>query len=68
MPIIKQSDLDDLRRLRDFEAAYLSWRDHVLRLLASEKFTGSDQSGERKDWIAVADIQNLLRCLEDQRG
>jgi hypothetical protein len=87
MPNMRQADVDDLIRLRSFEAAYVSWRDHIIRLLASEKFTGTEQMAcythrhhggydeschdcteVRKDWIAVADILNLLRCLEDQRG
>jgi hypothetical protein len=90
MPNVKQADVDELVRLRSFEAAYLDWRDHVLRLLASEKFQGFDTikvpcdvhypydwtakcgmcrtREERKDWIAIADVQNLLRCLEDQRA
>jgi hypothetical protein len=37
---------------------------------APHKFSGCAACNipERKDWMAVQDIQNWLRCLEDQRN
>ena len=41
--------------LTDFEA-------HLL----SDKFTGTEPSGERKDWIAVADVLRWLELLKSE--
>jgi len=34
-------------------------------LLAGPKFTGVDQDGTRKDWIATADVLRRLETLRD---
>jgi hypothetical protein len=67
MPIVKQSDIDELERLRANERAYLDWRDSFIRLLHSEKFRGTDVDGGRKDWIATKDVLDWLECLEAVR-
>ena len=49
------------QRLIDKEAKLMDFRAHLL----SQKFSGIDTDGDRKDWIATADV---LRWIEDIRA
>lgn len=38
----------------------------ITALLHSPKFTGTESNGERKDWIATADVLNWIRETRTQ--
>ena len=53
--------------LKEREAATEQWESQFRSHLHSDKFKGTD-NGERKDWIAVADVLRWLDTLNNVRG
>lgn len=37
---------------------------HLRNFLHSDKFTGTESNGERKDWIATSDVLSMLWAME----
>jgi hypothetical protein len=46
-------------RIAQLEADLIAFEAHV----SSPKFTGTDESGDRRDWIATGDVTDRLRNI-----
>lgn len=62
MPNYIQTLQAENRELREKLAAAEEWRNGFVSLLHSNKFAGTE-NGERKDWIATADVLAQLQNL-----
>lgn len=57
-----QEENKELRRiLENVESHLLDSK----RFLMTEKFTGHDRDGERKDWLSTGDAQRMLDVILD---
>lgn len=57
---------EENRVLNNKLAAVDQWRKEFLAHLASSKFQGVDEDGNRKDWIATQDVRNHLAELQGE--
>ena len=62
MNYIHQLKLDIQTRDAAIATAQLELQE-FLEFLASDKFTGVDSTGERKDWIATGDVVRWVQAL-----
>ena len=56
---LERENKEKAERIAQLEADLIAFEVHV----SSEKFTGSDETGERRDWIATGDVTDRLRII-----